>query len=365
MAYEYTTIDGKRVEVNVAEAFKNLAAAFNRQFGLTLHVRSGTRTRAEQQVLYDRYISGRGNLAAVPGTSLHEESNPRGPRALDVYDSGTDWGVTRAGTVRANWLRRNAPTYKFNPAGYYFKAMVEPWHIEYTGVFSNSSGSNPFDISNVEGLQVLSRANGGNTAIDNKWGPESQKGFAEFLRRNWAYVGNDVFGPNMTVAMAEWLRRKWGYVGNDILGPNMRAALTRANDAHKKYGVTGVPPTTTTTTTRATTTTTTTRATTTTTTTRASNPFGISDVRGLQKIARLNGGVTAIDNKWGPQSAKGFAAFLRRKYGYSGNDVLGPIMWRAIARWLRSRWGYVGNDIPGPNMRAALKRANDANYKAL
>jgi len=98
---------------------------------------------------------------------------------------------------------------------------------------------------------------------------------------------------------------------------------------------------------------------------KASNPFGIPWVAGLQKIANLNGGRTAIDQKWGAQSAKGFAQFLRANYGYKGNDVLGPVMWAAIARWLRSRWGYKGNDVPGPVMRAALSRAEAANYKAL
>lgn len=346
MGYSYTTIDGRRVEENVAEAFKKLAAAFHKQFGLTLHVRSGTRTREEQQRLYERYKSGRGNLAAVPGTSLHEESNPRGPRALDIYDSGKDWGVTKAGTVRANWLKRNALANGFDPAGYRFRAQIEPWHIEYTGKFAIDN-DNPFDISNVEGLQVLARANGGDTKIDNKWGPESAKGFAEFLRRKWGYKGDDTFGPNMTAALARWLRAKWGYSGNDVYGPNMRAALIRANEAHKKYGVSGkpTPPSP--------------------SPSPEQNPFGISDVRGLQKIAKQNGGATSIDNKWGPESAKGFAAYLRRVWGYKGNDTLGPVMWASIAKWLRARYGYVGNDTPGPNMRAALKRANDANFQAL
>ena len=95
------------------------------------------------------------------------------------------------------------------------------------------------------------------------------------------------------------------------------------------------------------------------------NPFGIPWVAGLQKIANLNGGRTAIDQIWGAQSAKGFAQFLRARYGYKGNDVLGPVMWAAIARWLRAKYGYVGNDTPGPVMRAALQRAEAANYKAL
>lgn len=83
------------------------------------------------------------------------------------------------------------------------------------------------------------------------------------------------------------------------------------------------------------------------------NPFGLSDVIGLQKIARLYGARTALDNVWGPESARGFAVFLQRRYGGS------------LARWLRTRWGYVGNSVYGPVMRLALKRANAANKAAL
>lgn len=81
------------------------------------------------------------------------------------------------------------------------------------------------------------------------------------------------------------------------------------------------------------------------------NPYGLDDVRGLQKIAKRYGYAGDIDNKWGPKSRAGFDAFLRSQGG--------------LAAWLRRRWGYVGNDVFGPVMRAALKRANDENYKAL
>lgn len=95
------------------------------------------------------------------------------------------------------------------------------------------------------------------------------------------------------------------------------------------------------------------------------NPFGIPWSGGLQKVAHLYGYSGAIDQKFGAGSMAGFAQFLRRHYGYSGNNVLGPVMWSAIARWLRAKYGYVGNDIPGPAMRAALSRAEVANYQAL
>lgn len=128
MAKKTVQIDGKPVAVGTAAAFDKLAAAFEKKFGLTLHVRSGLRTRAEQQRLYDLYLAGKGNLAAKPGTSRHESG-----RAIDVYDSGSDPGVTKAGNKRSNWLKANAGKYGFTANGYTFSRQVEPWHIEYTG----------------------------------------------------------------------------------------------------------------------------------------------------------------------------------------------------------------------------------------
>ncbi|GEB46950.1 hypothetical protein MTE01_28950 [Microbacterium testaceum] len=95
------------------------------------------------------------------------------------------------------------------------------------------------------------------------------------------------------------------------------------------------------------------------------NPFGIAWTAGLQKIAALYGYSGGPDQKFGAGSMAGFAEFLRRNWGYSGNDELGPVMWAAIARWLRARWGYVGDDVPGPVMRGALAHAEAENYKAL
>lgn len=128
MTQKTVTIDGKPVAVGTAEAFQHLANAFHKRFGLTLHIRSGLRTRAEQERLYRLYKSGRGNLAAKPGTSRHETG-----RAIDVYDSGKDPGVTRKGTARANWLRANAQHYGFKANGYTFSRQIEPWHIELIG----------------------------------------------------------------------------------------------------------------------------------------------------------------------------------------------------------------------------------------
>ena len=78
----------------------------------------------------------------------------------------------------------------------------------------------------------------------------------------------------------------------------------------------------------------------------------LSDVRGLQKIASLYLR-QSIDNKWGPSSKTGFQRFLNQNYGGS------------ITAWLRRKWGYVGNEQWGPVMKAALERANAANLREL
>lgn len=144
MAYQYVTVNGQRVERNVAEAFQRLRAAFQKQWGLDLLVSSGTRTRAEQTKLRNAYLAykaGRGPwapLAAAPGYSNHEESGPRGPRALDLRDSGRDAGVTTIGTERSNWLAREAKKFGFHNAGHFFNPK-EGWHYEYTGAIGNYS----------------------------------------------------------------------------------------------------------------------------------------------------------------------------------------------------------------------------------
>jgi len=138
MAFTYTTINGERVETSVARAFAALAVEFRRVWGLDLYVSSGTRTTAEQQYLYNGWINRLPgfNLAAKPGTSNHEENGPRGPRALDVRDSGGDAGVTVIGSRRSIWLRDNCGRFGFVNAGYNFSPK-EAWHIEYQGNLDN------------------------------------------------------------------------------------------------------------------------------------------------------------------------------------------------------------------------------------
>lgn len=114
------------------------------------------------------------------------------------------------------------------------------------GAVAGVLGPNPFGIPYTGGLQKIAKLNGygtkwGNGALDQNWGGSdpataaksgSMKGFAQFLRAAYGYVGNDELGPNMWAAIARWLRKTEGYVGNDEPGPVMRAALSRRDTAN-------------------------------------------------------------------------------------------------------------------------------------
>lgn len=252
MTYEYVDIDGAKVEKDLATQFEKMAAAFEKQFGLTLHVRSGMRTRESQQKLYDAYKRGQGAQASPPGYSHHEAENKDGvgPIALDLYDSGKDRGVKYIGTKRNNWLAKNGPRWGFTHTGRTFK-NPEGWHFEGTHVKAmvaaekekvnlpqKPAGSdtkraasalpNKYGLAKMEGLQKVANmwTDGKKTAIDNVWGDLSQAGFDDFLRKN--------YGGTKDAALAAWLRKKWGYKGDDNYGPNMKAALERANAANDK-----------------------------------------------------------------------------------------------------------------------------------
>lgn len=106
---EYRTSDA--VDVSLVDPLASRLLALLELFGGRVLIHSGRRSYAEQRVLWNTYLAG-GNLAARPGTSLHE----RGAAAdLRVVDGSVSWPDVHA----------VAATY-----GLRFPIAGEAWHVE-------------------------------------------------------------------------------------------------------------------------------------------------------------------------------------------------------------------------------------------
>jgi len=103
--------EGRRMTKTAGAQFRRMDAAAN-AVGIDLKVNSGYRTYAEQAVLYNDYVHGRGNLAAPPGRSNHGLGLSAD---IDVTDK-------RVGT----WLHKHAARY-----GFVNDVPQEPWHWTY------------------------------------------------------------------------------------------------------------------------------------------------------------------------------------------------------------------------------------------
>lgn len=110
------------LSASTTRALSALNAAYRQQFGQDLSIASGGRSRQQQEQLYAAYKSGRGNLAAPPGTSVHESG-----RAVDFGGP-----IQNAGSVQHRWLQANAGKYGWVWTGKNF-SQFEPWHWEYHG----------------------------------------------------------------------------------------------------------------------------------------------------------------------------------------------------------------------------------------
>lgn len=88
-------------------------AQVGQRLGKKLSISSGFRSRQEQEVLYQKYLNGTGNLAAKPGTSNHESGN-----AADVQVDGQDLASNPQAKAAALEV------------GLHFPVPGEPWHVE-------------------------------------------------------------------------------------------------------------------------------------------------------------------------------------------------------------------------------------------
>lgn len=112
-------IGSKLVEENTARAFLQMQQAAAKD-GIKIFIRSGYRSNDEQTYFYNLYKQGRGNIAARPGYSNHQNG-----KALDLNTEGI---TKRIGTGKVyEWLEKNAHRYNFK------RIDIEHWHWEYKG----------------------------------------------------------------------------------------------------------------------------------------------------------------------------------------------------------------------------------------
>jgi peptidoglycan hydrolase-like protein with peptidoglycan-binding domain len=108
--------NGQYMRGDAARNFQAMQSAA-RAAGINLTATSGFRTMEQQQVLYQMYLNGTGNLAAKPGYSNHQ-----GGVSMDIG------GIGGYGTSAYNWLKANAGRF-----GYQNDVGGEPWHWTYKG----------------------------------------------------------------------------------------------------------------------------------------------------------------------------------------------------------------------------------------
>lgn len=104
---QYITLDMLAPYLKLCEAAK--------KGNVLLSINSGFRTFAKQKELFDLYKSGRGNLAARPGASNHQDGI-----AIDLNTHGFE------GSSTYDWLKKNATAF-----GFIRTVNKEHWHWEY------------------------------------------------------------------------------------------------------------------------------------------------------------------------------------------------------------------------------------------
>jgi len=160
----FVTWKGQRVTPWMAYQLNRLDHDIKNAFGVTVGSTSAIRTDQEQlDVWYARYVTagdvrGRkvydtrwwnGQLwyrissagtVAQPGTSNHQIQGSKA--AVDIYDSGSDAGITVANSTRGRWIRQNAWRYDMIASG---DGFGEGWHFDMVNIFNTPPGGSGGD----------------------------------------------------------------------------------------------------------------------------------------------------------------------------------------------------------------------------
>lgn len=190
---------------DAAAAFNAMCAEAQRRYGTRVLVISAYRTLEKQRYLWELYQSGRGNLAAYPGTSNH------------------GWGL--AVDLASPYMRQivNAIGAKYGWSKSWSDAPSEWWHIKYRpGVWNGrtqSDGGLPVRYGDtgrlVKNAQVWLRRGGylpkGN--ITGRFGPLTRAAVRRF-QRHVHLAPDGVVGPKTYAALRRryhvnvWRKRK-------------------------------------------------------------------------------------------------------------------------------------------------------------
>lgn len=190
------SISAGRLTKRAAKAWNAMNGESQARFGVTLiptGSMSSYRTYAQQQYLWNLYKSGRGNLAAQPGTSNH------------------GWGV--AVDLRTTRMRQIVDQIgeKYGFAKKWSDAPSEWWHIKWKDGNYHAVNYPPF------GHRVIKPGNVGKDVLELKkamW----HAGLRRFRLRT------PVYGPTAVNAIKR-LQRKHGLKADGIVGPKTWALL--------------------------------------------------------------------------------------------------------------------------------------------
>ena len=119
---------GQWLNADAAASYLRMLAAGCPSGGIS--AKGAGRTFDEQKALYKAYLAGKGNLAARPGTSLHEKGNAldvsRGTAAqLWMAAGGDPYNAKASEKIRANAYGWERTVNRQGPKN-------EPWHFAYT-----------------------------------------------------------------------------------------------------------------------------------------------------------------------------------------------------------------------------------------
>lgn len=131
---------GGYAQPDAANAFNRMAKDFQAATGVPLKFVEAYRSYDMQVVLRNAYLAGKGNVAAIPGTSNHGWG-----LAFDFAYPMTSWN-----TQGQAWFRANEARYGFSSAQ--GVGDDEPWHKVYVGSTTTAAGGNSTPIQEAKDI---------------------------------------------------------------------------------------------------------------------------------------------------------------------------------------------------------------------